>query len=326
MKVFSFLKDRINKKTQTDIQEDNVTKSTVIYNTGDNVIILVSFSTKDIDDVAEFVEACYNANLHTITERDSNLCYKEDTEVKELVAITHVRHYIIIGGSPRSYGELYKYVSLSNTILECITEDIYNNCSSTYFKKSIEDGVLDINKFVYNKIIPKYDEYVYSKDKSVYCDDITYILSKIPKCYTTINLTKIVNIYIKSKDINGVYIYTIRNFIKVYNAYKKNGIKNIDYNETYEKIKHQLFHKIMAPKNDCLDDYTFINLPIYMIEDYDPEYVGDKSIEEMDEIFQQQYDRFVTPTIDNVPMYDESVDDIIGDTEEEENIREVDKL
>ena len=46
----------------------------------------------------------------------------------------------------------------------------------------------------------------------------------------------------------------------------------------------------------------------------------------MDEIFQQQYDRFVTPTIDNVPMYDESVDDIIGDTEEEENIREVDKL
>ena len=96
--------------------------------------------------------------------------------------------------------------------------------------------------------------------------------------------------------------------------------------DLYEKIKHQLFHKIMAPKNDCLDDYMFINLPIYMIEDYDPEYVGDKSIEEMDEIFQQQYDRFVTPTIDNVPMYDESVDDIIGDTEEEENIREVDKL
>ena len=80
-------------------------------------------------------------------------------------------------------------------------------------------------------------------------------------------------------------------------------------------------------KNPCIENLSAVTKPIYLRsdEDEEDELTADLPIEALDEIFQQEYDRFVNPTADAGVEY-EDIDERLGDDEETENMRKADMI
>jgi hypothetical protein len=74
--------------------------------------------------------------------------------------------------------------------------------------------------------------------------------------------------------------------------------------------------------NPTVDSLTILNAPLFMKEDMTDLMEGNVPIEELDELFQQDYDRFVQPTADAIEY--ENIDEQIGLNDESENMRKED--
>ena len=333
-------------------RQNRKVQSKVIYNTKFNVIILIQYYDANLYSAMQFLNNANKVGLTTLISHYAEV-NKEDEEVnnsegkiKINIPIEYInqKYYMLISGTPEQYAELYKYLDLSNTLLDSITLEIYNNISSTPFDEIITTGVLIEDEFKFSKRAAEYDKLVHApnklKDFDIHYDDFNLIMSRIPNTFEAISVVGLIHIYETEPDlINGTYENPIEIVKKMFEA--TNHYDNHEGQETYFLNRElilalsQLYDAI-APElidtNNIDTLYTLI-APIYMIEEFEDDVLstGEVSPEKLDDIFQQEYDRFTNPLADSDILYvnvDEKIDGtsdrfiIPKDTREEESNKE----
>ena len=110
-------------------------------------------------------------------------------------------------------------------------------------------------------------------------------------------LTSIANYYNHSEENSNEYKFAVE-FIKA--------------------TKNSIFkHIFKEPSREALE---ILISPVFLRENLEDEVNGSMAIEEMDEIFQQEYDRFTGVTADYAGEY-EDIDEALADDEESENMK-----
>lgn len=301
----------------TESIDDGKLYSSIIYNTREHLIFLISYGPEEFYSMIDFTRACYEAKLRILLSHDAiEESYSEEEKEdfdKKLVKIHHNRYYAVISGKATKYNDLFKKLDLSNPILESIIPDIYNQCTSTDFREMIDFGILDENKFKFIKIAGFFDKpkQVSYNTETILFDNIDLILSRLPESFKAIDIASIIYVYLGktsfSADVLAQYALTDINYVNIYNTLEK-----------------PLYWHIIK----CADIHSLEILyqPLFLRADLeeDEEIVADMKPEDLDIIFQQQYDRFTTPTIDYTQYQD--IDEQIADDAEIENMREEDKL
>jgi len=313
-----------NKKIKTILQQNRAIQSKVIYNTKFNVIILVQYYDSNLYSAMQFLNNTNKVGLTTLiahyaeTKEEDKESNNETGKIKINTPIEYINHkyYMLVSGTPKQYAELYKYLELSNPLLESITLELYNNVSSTQFEEIINTGVLREDEFKYCRCDAKYDSLrpISSKikDSKIYYDDFTLIMGRIPSIFESINVMNIIHVHDTEQNLaNGIY----RNPVEIVREMEDASHHYDDHagQETY-CLNHNLIKELsplynsIAPElintNDIDTLYTLI-APIYMIEEYEDDVLltGSVSPEKLDEIFQQEYDRFNNPASDANVIY-----------------------
>ena len=147
MQIKNIFNKLIKRKNKIE-SDDSYCYSKIIWNTPDNLIMLISFTENYFEQIIDIQDAInytwqglcskiiYSSYDEEITKEDEN-----GNKIDEL--IIHKKHYMLIGGDPLAWQELYMNIhDLGNSILEKITIEIKNNCDPTYFRNLIDDGVL----------------------------------------------------------------------------------------------------------------------------------------------------------------------------------------
>lgn len=306
MGIFDKLKKSITKSSSTNMVEDDTKLWTnVIYNSMDDVIILISYSSDYFYQMIEFVNACRDSEIKVIltqTSYDEDITNEsEESNDKEFKPIkperiTHQRYYALIAGTPESYAEIYSHINtLSNDILLEVQNDIYNNFSSTYFDSLIENSVLNFYRFKYKKVLPPYNAEVtlVNGDRIFTISDCSFIKHNLPAIFHKIDIISIMYLggtTIGEYDGNDLSVLVI----------------------ALEPIIGKM----------SIEDFSRLyNTPKYMIEDDSDTYIGDISDETLDDIFKQKYDRFNAISSNDIEY--EDIDEELSD-EESENIRSED--
>lgn len=298
--------------------DDGKLYSTVVYNTREHIIFLISYGADDFTSISEFIIGCYESGIRVILGHDAieEATTPEDNDDFDIkpVVITHNRYYALISGKPTKFNNIFKVINLDNTILNAIIPDIYNYCTSPDFDDMIDYGILNEDDFKYKRIAAPYDERILINSFTVtgYIDDIKLILSKCPVCFKAIDIAPIIYIYINSN-------YTAVSLIaKVYSGDKTAM-------DIFKAVKNSLYSYILK---DCsIENLEILIKPLFLRSEYDEfedPIVADMRPDELDSLFQQQYDRFESPTADYAEY--ESIDEVLKDNEENENMREADKL
>ena len=306
--------------------DDGKLRSRVIYNTRYNLIILVSYSSKDFESVIEFLSAVNKTPVISIlshSAREKELSEEEMRDYdKKTVTIIDNRYYMLLSGTPEAYGMIMNHIDLDNSVLKLLIEDFYHCCSSTYFKNHIDYGVLELNKFIYKNVVPtNYNKLIDiggNGTAQYYHDDLLLILNSLPESFLAIDLAKCINIYEKygTEPIKRLY-YDLNTLV-----YKASEGNETPYDKFIIKNMSTVF-KLLVPE-PCIETLSILNAPLYLRENLEDLYSGNKSIEELDELFQQDYDRFTQITAGESEYTD--IDEQIGDNEETENMRKEDIL
>ena len=258
-------------------------RTTVIYKTRRSMYLLIQYNESDFDDVLEFITSCgksgilvVNQHVYEDIEDDDRATLKANTPLRRI----NERYYTLINGTYNAYAKLYENINVANSILQSVTKDICNSCCSTYFNKLIEDGIL--KDFKHNGILPKYDDSVICKmdNMTVTYDDIDKILNRLSSSYNALDIYDMITIehdtILKLSHIISEYV-TNNNYQVLMTILRQNTNLLSYYSEDISK-----------------DGLKYLTYPMY---NRDVNTVnGDKSIAEMDEIFQQDYDRFIQPT------------------------------
>ena len=297
----------------------------VVYNTRKNLMILVSYTSKNFYDVVELLQAINSGSVDNM-----NVYLSHDAEEKELskeelndfdkkqVTIINSRYYLLISGSPEAYADIYnKIYNLSNPILEMISNDIYNHCSSTYFNSLIEYGILDKGRFKFQGVIPtNYDDLYHftvgtrsnTLLRSMEVDDIREILKRIPSSFSAVDIAPSINIY---DDTEGISF----SIVELLNLVGKDNIFALVAKELREVIYSNIV------KEPSIETLAILKAPVFLRENLEDEINGTMSIDQMDEIFQQEYDRFTGVTAEYTGEY-EDIDEVLSDDAESENMKE----
>lgn len=317
----------INHFIRKENVDDGKLRSKVIYNTRYNLIILVSYSSKDFESVIEFLSAAEKANItsilsHSAKEKELSEEEMQDFD-KKTVTIIDNRYYMLLSGMPENYASIMHYIDLDNDVLKILINDFYHYCSSTYFKTHVEYGVIDANKFIFKNVAPtNYNKLVEcGKDSRAqyYYDDLELILNSLPESFLAMDLAKCINIYEKPFDDNILkrMYYDINTLV-----YKVSEGCGTEYDQIIVKNMHKAF-KLLVP-DPCVETLSILNAPLYLRENLEDMYTAAKPIEELDELFQQEYDRFTQITAGESEY--EDIDEHIGDNEETENMCKEDMI
>ena len=292
MSLFDVFKKR-------QVENDYTTaQSIVCYNAELNFIVLVQYGYDDFYDALEFVEAATRAHLKVIVSHMAEEQKVEKGEEaiegklvanKPTVFINH-RFYILVSGTDQDYKDIYNILSLSNSILSTITKDIYANRSSSFYENLIKDTIFEYEHFVHQKVAPKYDHPIsMSYDRiEERVDDISKIIDKLPLSYSPLEIARIINIYSNYTDSP----MSADEFAK----WALEPVKNSDRRIGIFQRFIQIYKVLLGHKEISMKDIEVFTQPIYNRNDLSDnenfEYPTDKSIEDMDNLFQEQYDRF----------------------------------
>ena len=131
----------------------------VVYNTRYNLIILVSYSSNYFYSIIEFLDAVSKSKVKSYISHSAKEKEYTEEELQEFdkkkVKIVENRYYLLLSGAPEDYIGIYNNIdNLSNEVLGMISNDIYNHCSSAYFKYLIDFCILDLGKFRFQNIVP----------------------------------------------------------------------------------------------------------------------------------------------------------------------------
>lgn len=318
---------------KTEVISSDKLQSRVIYNSQFNFIILISYGAKDFYSVIEFTSALteiYQGNggisiviSHAAIEEEP--VEDENNFSKRPVTIINNRYYMLIGGAPFFYNKLFDVVPPSNAILRCIIQDIYHHRSSSDFKELINLGVLNSNNFKYQNVVPdNYDKLKkYTGDDSKVIaggfDDFDKIMSRIPSSFSAIDVARLIYINAFTPHIPAPFFMRLPEFISD-TLGEKNGSVSRCYSgitlrdffaRTYQAIEQPLLSHIIP--NPDLTMLSILTVPLYMREELNEEdrINGDIPLDKMDEIFQQDYDRFNQPTAEYIEGY-EDIDEIVS--------------
>ena len=307
MSIFSKIKDKITRR----LLKHEVCRSLVIYNGRANLIILLQFTEALSYDVIEFMQEAYRVGLRTILSHDS---YTTEDNVEEEFAQhpvenKHDDYYILVSGDPKQYMEIFNHLSLSNELLEQISSDIYRYCTTSTFRKLIDDGVLQEHRFTHQNVHPAYDlpSEIYNRalNGSLRFDDVVKIKSKLPRCFDMIDLACIINVYIGTKSVID-YSIIIKSDELVCKALAKirGGMDN-DIDVLRVKVLMDALYCNFIP-NPTFELLSVFELPIYLREDIDEEdkLNTDLNPTEIDDLFKEQYERFTIPTMDQMDRYE----------------------
>ena len=287
-------------------------KTKVLYSTADNFIILINYGYNDFYSMIEFISGLNsmpdNYKIHCVVS-DSSIEQEstDNTEFRKTPNVSINDYYAIIAGEPKNYAKIYDYIDSSNSVLEEITKDIYNYCNSIDFKDLIDIGILAIKHFKYGYEIPKYNQLVDNGDYRKY-DDIKLVSKSIPSCFSLYDLCKMFNIYTDQAHFTAYRIL----------AASYNRVDNPFFYKIFESNCNEGGFYTNIISNPCLENLSIIVNPIYLKPDMDEDtlFAGEVPKEQLDEIFQKEYDRFVNPTVEYSDLY-KDIDEILPDDYEE---------
>lgn len=305
---FKNIFNKIIKKSNNDNKikiesNDSYCYSQIIWNSNDNLIILISFSKDYFEQIIDIQDAI-NYTWRGLASKIVYSSYDEKTDKKDEdgnnLWIIHKKYYMLIGGSPSEWKELYMNIhDLGNEVLAKITDEITNNCDSSGFQTLIVDGVF--NNFNTNNI--NYDSLI-ENNSYIYADP-EIIIKRLPNGFTGRDILKFIKInYLPNKFENSNGLDKIKE------------ISNMD-NESFKN--HDLYPLYLVLfKNPTVEKLGMLLEPLYKQPD-DDSIPGDISDESLDAIFRERYERFSAIADNNI--YYEDIDEQLSNDEESENIR-----
>lgn len=285
-------------------------KTFCVYNTENNLIILIQYGINNAMDMIEFESGLYKSGLIAVFNQQSEEAAPEKEFSIRPVRVFDYRYYALVGGQPEKWADIYNYISISNPILENLTQIFYNKCCSVVFNKLIEYGVMDESEFKYRRIKPDcYDALLSTTNmmnsrQMLLFDNPKTIMDRLPKCFNSKDIIDLIHIYSKGEPWEGLSA--------------KDVISRAVQSKTPED---SILYKILADplygyfmKNPDLQILSTILYPIFLVDtdngDDDFATSGVMSFEDLDELFRKDYDRYDRPTIDSTEYYDKSVDEV----------------
>lgn len=299
--------------------EPDVLMSTVIYNTDTRVIILINYGSYYFYDMIEFLSKARECSIDVLIANksiESKLDEKEEDDFdKKQITFEDNKYYAVISGSPVAYKQLYSTIDLANPILMEITKDIYEYCDSTIFNTLTNAGVLQKSRFKNTVMVPKYDskaEVSYinissGNRESIMYDDIAYISPKIPNIFSRVDVLSILYVYTKYGSIS------LRKLPELYGN-DEPLIYNALKDDVYGSISSNTDRDFMA---------EFLSRPIYERPETDDDYEEDEPLplDEMDDIFKPDYERFTATTADAMGLF-VSLDEAISSEPKTDSVDE----
>lgn len=297
---------KFKKKNNKISADDDFCRSDVIFHGEDYLLLLLSYTDNYHSEMVEFLDAECNTEYYICRHKIKFSSYDEKSESGEIVS--HNRNYMLIGiAGIKDFLIIYDCIeSVSNTVLQTITEDIINNYDISKMneaQKLIQNGIITTN---HNPNL-KYD--ILACDRGAYLDP-KIIKSKVPNIFTGLDILPFIRIeeYFGDTFVDDNIIANI------------NGMSDQDFkNSIYYDIGKELFKHISKDKM-----YMFLTTPLYMIPDEDDNLPGDLDDESLDAIFRENYERF-SAVADDSTLY-EDIDEILEDDEESENMKDEDKM
>ena len=296
-------KSEKNNKIKSD---DSYCYSTIVWNTKDNLIILLSFSEDYFGQIIELQDAM-NYTWQGLRSKIVYSSYDEETNKVDdkgyKIWIIHNKYYLLIGGSPLAWEELYMNIhNLGNEALARITSEITNNCCSTDFNHLIDDGIL--YGFKYDCVEAKYDNNAIldTNETKIYYTNPVTLMNRLPNGFTARDILKFINIKHGNLEYNG-----LKPIIDIKNASENTFKNSLAYN-----MYKPLFKDISVKKLSMLLE------PLYKQPD-DDSIPGDVDDESLDSIFREHYERFSATSDDSIHY--EDIDEELEDDEESENMR-----
>lgn len=268
-----------------------------------NIIILLTFSNNYLSDCAEVLSALkinsyklYNPIKALYKSSTSNtgriklLKEKDKDGIKTKIGKSVINtNYLLLSGNVSGLIGLYENInSLSNPILQEISNIIYNNIDYTLFETLIDDKVLELDKFksFYEPLIIARNYISISDSEDIYIadyDNVDNILPLLPPVFLSIDLVDMINITINSKYNCGVYLdsslYSIISQYYHYSNSIQKVVKLIDNSKIYYdniikgvyKIEDMIV-KVLEPVYKRDDDS---NLIVGKSEDVDEDYINE---------------------------------------------------
>jgi hypothetical protein len=284
------------------VSNDSYCYSKIIWNSDDNLIILISFTEDHFEEIIDIQDAI-NYSQTNLFSKIVYSSYDEETDQKDengnSLWIIHKKYYMLIGGWPSAWQTIYMNINnLGNNVLFSITNEIVNNCYAKDFDILIEDGIL--SNFKYTKEKPDYDIPKEVEDGSFKYTNPEVVLSRLPNGFTGRDILKF------------IMIHTTHNkFTNAYNELVYITEMNNDYfiKSNYYNIYSSLF------KNPTVNKLKIVLDPLYKQPD-DDNIAGDVDDESLDTIFREHYERFSAIADDSIHY--EDIDEKLSEYEEGE--------
>lgn len=302
MKLFNFFKKK-QKFKKPLYTEDSYIKANLVYNDnyfGRNLIILISYTDDFVQDIFEFCMACRDLS---ITVRQSSGYTEGKNEDGSTMYIRY--NYILLSTFADRYISIPEILPLSNITFNEILPILYKTVdrNAIALLSAIKDEILDIKLFKYDKSLER--KAIKYNDKYSY-DDILYIKEHIPISFHMIDLLYICHIYTFSSNTEN-----LSTFIKLINFEDLSPVIMSDL----EKMFNIIYGKI-TKKYNIKELRNYLDTPLYLREDDDDEEGGYLFDDEVDEIFQHQFNIF-HPVKDENIVYED-----IDEVDEEEILEE----
>lgn len=314
------IKELFKRKNKKKYPKDDYIRSELIYSSYNNFIILISFSDNYYQDVANFIAS----NCNTLKMKLAQSSYEVDTGKVDVddepITVTKNDNYLLIAGSPISYLISFENTDISNSILVCITKEIYENMAMDDFSKLIQDNILNERLFkIKNRKDINNMNLIYTNEMLQVCieyNNIQCIMNKLPSVFTNYDVFNIIKLsYVN--DITGRY----RGSVVINDLLSPTAFIDGIRDDIIKTIFNGLVPNPNLISIRKLIDY--IHTPIYkrVILDNDELLHGSINPSNLDELFQQRYDRFNAIANDNTAYVD--IDEILSaDDPEYDNLQE----
>lgn len=298
-------------KNNEIISDDSYCYSQIVWKTKDNIIILLSFTENYFEQIMEIQDAI-NYSWQGLCSKIVYSSYEEEVTAEDEdgtiydTQIVHKKYYMLIGGSPLAWQELYMNIhDLGNEVLNKITDEITNNCDPFYFKNLIDDGILYNFRYSEENEM-NYDASKVSKNNYTYTDP-EVLLKRLPNGFTGRDILKFIKVCHGTIVTNGLSSIIDVKYMPD-NLFKNHGL-------------YPLYAAVF--KDPTIEKLNMVLEPLYKQPD-DDSIPGDVSDESLDAIFREHYEKF-SAVADDSTHY-EDIDEQLSDDEESENMHERDKM
>ena len=329
--LFKIFKKAPEKKTVVD-SNDSFVRTSVVWNTFDHIIFLISCTEDYALPLCEFIEPCTSTIGVQIKLMQSS--FDEELEDRDKygdpIYVSHKRLYAVAAGAPGEFGHLIaELANLANPIWSAIEREIYNNCHYAGFAWLEPYGVFNRSDFLYQKTHPKYDEncevgpHLLKNVDFICYTDPEVLLSRLPNCFTGRSILRMINVEYGNVSANAEDILRFAFADTEYDDYADNSDEDDDSLFTVDAVMTQLedLYKTILKRDVTEDALKSLIEPLFLHNE-DGTIVGDISDEHLDEIFRQSYDRFSAVADENTQY--EDIDERLEDDEESENMRKED--